>query len=245
MSVERPQFEHRQATEGPEVPAWFAVIAALFILLISLAGAVGMTRVILGILPVRFQTDEMLVSLIDTIGAQCLVVILTTLMLRRVRGGVFAWLSLDRPVGGAWVYLGYFSSMLAVVAVMTGILYFGIGHDLFTDLTPFLAMIHGPWWWLALAAIGFGAPLAEEVMFRGFLQTAFARTSLGFWWSAVGTTLFWTLLHYKYSLAGQMQVFLVGLMFSAFLFYSRSLRVPLFCHAAYNTLLVLVVRWFL
>ena len=56
------------------------------------------------------------------------------------------------------------------------------------------------------------------------------------------TTSLWTALHAGYSLAGIVEVFLIGLFFSWLLWRTGSLRVPIFCHALYNSLIVLVLR---
>jgi membrane protease YdiL (CAAX protease family) len=44
-----------------------------------------------------------------------------------------------------------------------------------------------------------------------------------------------------YSLAGVIEVFLIGIYFSWLLWRTGSLRVALFCHALYNSLIVLVL----
>jgi uncharacterized protein len=231
--------------QGLEISAWTAVVVALVILVVSLVVAVGAARAILGLAPLSSQVDAPLISLIEVIVGQILIVILIGGASARLRGGALKWLSLDQPAGGAYAYLACLSIMLMTVVVYTALLYFIVDHDLQSDLKPFLAILKGPWWWLALVAFGLGAPVSEEVMFRGFLQTALEKTWLGFWGSAIATSAFWTLLHYKYSFVGLTQVFVIGILFSAFLFRTGSLRVPLFCHATYNIGLVLVARWIL
>jgi len=44
-----------------------------------------------------------------------------------------------------------------------------------------------------------------------------------------------------YSIAGLVEVSLIGLLFSWLLWRTGSLRVPIFCHALYNTLIVVVL----
>ena len=74
------------------------------------------------------------------------------------------------------------------------------------------------------------------------LGSALARSRLGFAGGAVVTTSLWTALHAGYSIAGILEVFTIGLFFSWLLWRTGSLRVPLFCHALYNSLIVLVLR---
>jgi membrane protease YdiL (CAAX protease family) len=49
-------------------------------------------------------------------------------------------------------------------------------------------------------------------------------------------------LHAGYSAVGLVEVFSIGLIFSWLLWRTGSLWVPIFCHAVYNILVVLVLR---
>jgi Type II CAAX prenyl endopeptidase Rce1-like len=91
--------------------------------------------------------------------------------------------------------------------------------------------------------LALGAPLAEELLFRGFLLSALARTRAGFAGAALISTSLWTALHAGYSLIGIVEVFTIGLFFSWMLWRTGSLRVPIFCHALYNSLLVCMLRF--
>jgi hypothetical protein len=79
-------------------------------------------------------------------------------------------------------------------------------------------------------------------LFRGFLLSALARSQLGFAGGTIITTTWWTLLHWGYSAAGIVEVFLIGLFLSWLLWRTGSLRVPIFCHALYNSLIVVFLR---
>ena len=115
-------------------------------------------------------------------------------------------------------------------------------HDMYADLRPFVQLF-GEHWVLALLVVGIGAPLSEELLFRGFLLSSLARSRIGFWPGALITTGLWTALHAGYSTAGIAEVFLIGMFFSWLLWRTGSLRVPIFCHALYNSLIVLVL-WY-
>ena len=93
-------------------------------------------------------------------------------------------------------------------------------------------------WWLAVLVIGLGAPVMEELLFRGFLFPALAQTRIGLIGAAVSTSAGWAALHAGYSSLGLIEVFAVGLYFSWLLVRTGSLRVPMFCHAAYNLAVV-------
>jgi membrane protease YdiL (CAAX protease family) len=91
--------------------------------------------------------------------------------------------------------------------------------------------------------VGIGAPLSEELLFRGFLLSALAQTRLRFWGAAVVSTLAWAVLHAGYSAVGLAEVFAIGLLFSWLLWRTGSLRVPIVCHALYNCLILLALRF--
>ena len=77
-------------------------------------------------------------------------------------------------------------------------------------------------------------------MFRGFLFPAIAKTKVGNVGAAILTSLPWALIHI-YSPLGMLQVFVIGLLFSWILVRTGSLRVTIFCHALYNTVLGLLM----
>jgi hypothetical protein len=161
----------------------------------------------------------------------------------RLFGGRWREVLQLRPVERGFWTLGF--AVLAMGALLGGfnaLLYWLMGTDMMEDLRPYLDLIRSDVWLLAALAIGAGAPLMEELTFRGFLQSALAQR-LGFWPAALVTTAAWTGLHWGYSLAGLAEVFLIGLYFSWLLWRTGSLWPPLICHALYNTGLVLLLRF--
>ncbi len=172
---------------------------------------------------------------------QASVVALT--LIAATRGGITDVLSLNLVRGG-WRTFAAAIGTLAVMQVILGLVqYVVIRHDMLADLRLFYEMVRGPQWLITAAVIGIAAPLSEELLFRGFLQSALARTRIGFWWAALITTVLWTTLHAGYSAVGLFEVFLIGLFFSWLLWRTGSLWVPIFCHAVYNSLIVLVLRF--
>ena len=107
-------------------------------------------------------------------------------------------------------------------------------------MAPFFRI---PLWPLSLLIIAVLAPIAEELLFRGILLPALVRTQLGFWGAAVVSTLAWTLLHFTYSIAGMMLVFLLGMIFSWLYARTGSLRVPIFAHMANNAIAALMLQF--
>jgi uncharacterized protein len=232
------------ATPGQSWAPWQAVLAAFLIVATGALTAVGVLSVMRMTLPVEVMKDGILALLCGMLTAQAVMVILTVLMMRRRRGDPLQALSLNRPAGGVAVYAGYFAVMIAVIVAYNALLIVAWGHDPLTDLKAFSPMIKSPWWPLALLAIGLGAPLSEEVLFRGYLLPGLARSRIRFWGAAIVTSGLWTLLHAGYSAAGIAEVFMIGLLFSVMLQRTGSLRVPLVCHAVYNTTLALLVKFY-
>ena len=50
---------------------------------------------------------------------------------------------------------------------------------MYADLRPFVQLFATSDWLLALLVIGVGAPLSEELLFRGFLLSALAQLAAG------------------------------------------------------------------
>lgn len=150
-------------------------------------------------------------------------------------------LALRRPAPSGWAYLYALVLMMALQVALSVVQQQVLKQDVFVDLRPFLAIFQEHWT-LAFLVVGIGAPLAEELLFRGFLLPALSRSRLGFGGAAILSTALWTALHAGYSVAGIADVFLVGLFFSWLLWRTGSLWVPILCHALYNSLLVITLR---
>ncbi|HWB47248.1 MAG TPA: type II CAAX endopeptidase family protein [Hyphomicrobiaceae bacterium] len=174
---------------------------------------------------------------------QVTVIILVLLASARGGGTISSTLALRPPAGGARVYVIAPLLMLALQVVVGIVQYNLTDRDIYVDLRPFVGFAKGSQWPLALAIIGLGAPLSEELLIRGFLLSALARSRLGFAGAALVTTTIWAGLHAGYSTVGLAEVFLIGLFFSWLLWRTGSLRVTIFCHALYNSLVLLTLRF--
>jgi membrane protease YdiL (CAAX protease family) len=197
---------------------------------------------------------------------QVVAIVLTLLASRLFGGRVRDVLALRGPPSGWRAYGGAILLMASFQVLLAGIQYFLLRHDIFTDLWPVTGLVTGPHWLLAAAVLAVGAPVSEELLFRGFLLSALAqslekglsvlaaslfpglrpgalaRRRLGFWPAALVSTAAWTVLHYGYSPTGLVEVFAIGLLFSWLLWRTGSLRVLIFCHAVYNGAIVLGLR---
>ena len=213
---------------------WLGALAALVVLggAIAAAGVIGTSR------PAGLQSLELVI-----LGAWQGLVVFATLVLAALSGGARNVLALGRPRGAPGVYLAAVLLLFALNAAVSVVQYFTFPQHMYTDLQPFVGFVTGPDWLLALLVVGVGAPLSEELLFRGFLQSALARSRLGFLGASLISTALWTALHLTYTSFGIAQVFLIGLFFCWLLWRTGSLWVAIFCHALYNSLVVIVLRY--
>lgn len=94
---------------------------------------------------------------------------------------------------------------------------------------------------LALLSVGIGAPLAEELIFRGQIFTALARTQLGLSGTVLLTSAAWSLMHYSEPWLSIGLIFVMGLVFGLLLIRFGSLWVTMACHAIWNTVFSLTI----
>lgn len=177
-------------------------------------------------------------SLLAMLAAQMTMIVGALWAARAKSESLTEALALKPPAGGFATYAKALAALLAAVGLYTGVTYL-LDHDPSSDMAEMMSIIRGPWWPVALVVIGLGAPLSEELLFRGFLQTALVPTRLGYWGAAIVTTTIWTALHAGYSIFGLVEVYMVGLIFALYLRVTGSLRVTLVCHAIYNTIVAL------
>lgn len=218
------------------------IVALSFAGMVLLTGALGLGGPPAGV-PASREASAIAVGL-KSFGFWQILVVLLTLLAASLRGGrVRDVLALYAAPGG-WRTYAVALLMLVVLQILGSIVqYTTVSGDLYADLRPFVALVRGPEWLLGAAVIGIGAPLSEELLFRGFLLSALAGTRLGFWGAALIATGLWTLLHAGYSATGIIEVFAIGLFLSWLLWRTGSLRVAIFCHAVYNCLVVLALRF--
>jgi hypothetical protein len=180
--------------------------------------------------------------------------ILVFLALSQVGVAAFAWwaagqfggerravLQLDRGRPAIGDVLIALAGLALVLGTYNALVYF-IRPDLFmSDVAPFRPMLETPLWPVTALAVGIGAPLSEELLFRGFLLSALARWRGGFWPAALIANAVWTSFHVGYSIAGVFEVFVGGLYLSWLLWRTGNLWLPIIAHAATNTFFLAVL----
>jgi len=99
-----------------------------------------------------------------------------------------------------------------------------------------------PWLFLLVfPSIAIGAPLAEEMIFRGQLFSALSRTWLGVSGTTVVTSAAWALLHASEPWLSIGLIFIMGLAFGWMLYRFGSIWVPIICHGVWNGTYALII----
>lgn len=225
---------------------WRPLSACLMTVVILLLGAAAgfATFLILGavVAPHDIDTEsadqfpEWLVLLAQLV-MQIAAIVLVWWAAKLFNSNRYATLSLWPAPGGGATYAKSFLLLTAISGAFTIVAWIFARDDVLTDLGQLWPLMRGENWWLMFLVVVIGAPLSEELLFRGFLQSALAKSSLGFWGAALLTNTAWAALHAGYTLTGLLDVFIAGLVFSWLLWRTGSLRVPIVCHAIYNGLI--------
>lgn len=138
-----------------------------------------------------------------------------------------------------------FFATLAFLAASYAVSVILFRETFISDLQAFVPLLTSEQWPLAMLAVVIGAPLSEELLFRGLLLGGLVRRGVSFSLAAFATTAMWTSLHLGYSYVGLMEVFLAGLMLSWTLYVTGSVIVPIVVHAVYNAVALFVMRAFM
>ncbi len=224
----------QRLTEGPSAyapnsgwPAWSVLPAA--------AGIIALAMTAGGLVGWKFGLAW------GALAGQALTVVLTLLA-----GGLSAErradvLALKRPAQGWAVVPWALLPLFIITGLWTAALLFLKPTTIYEDLRPFQELMHGSAMWVMLPVIAIGAPLSEELLFRGFVFSGLAKTRLGFWGTALLTTILWTALHAGYSAYGLIEVLGIGLYFSWLLIRTGSVWVTILCHALYNSVIAIAL----
>lgn len=226
--------------QSPWLP-WLALAAAVLIVVAAiLVSAMVAQTLVLHLGPSAGAVIVMLATLLTWQA----VTIFGTLVAGHVKEGTVAeTLALIPPARGFADYAASLVLVLTALALFNLVLWGVFGHDITTDLKAFAEPVRSQYWVLALVTVGIGAPVAEELLFRGFLLSSLAQTRLGFSGAALVSNSIWTLLHAGYTPVGILEVFAIGALFSWIVWRTGSIRVTIFCHAVYNCALVLALRF--
>ncbi len=144
---------------------------------------------------------------------------------------------------GVLLALIFTGDTVNIQSFMGAIMAIGIAVANSILMVTFAEMARSRSWWVLLLAAGLGAPLAEEMLFRGFLYSGLRASPLGFAGTALVTALFWTSLHATYSPYGLVLLLMIGLYFAWLRERSGSVWLSIAAHAVYNGLIVLALAF--
>lgn len=234
---------------SPALGPWQAVVAVIGVFVGGKLAAFLATQAIYGDIRTVMPTPRagglianeaaLVAMMIWLLTAQAAMVALALAVAGLCAQGARPLLRLHAPEGGAWAYV-WATLVLAIAVVVVNLVVLIVRPaDLLEDLQLYIRLVRSSAAIPTALAVGIGAPLSEELMFRGLLLPALACSRLGFARAAIVATGLWTALHWGYSIIGLFEVAIFGLLLSWLLWRTGSLRVPLFCHALYNGLLLL------
>jgi membrane protease YdiL (CAAX protease family) len=184
--------------------------------------------------------DVLRLSIAGLLGFQIGLIVLTLLASGMLKSNRLATLALRPPRDGWRVLPLALIPLFVVTGVWTGLLAWLQPETVAGDLRPFQQLLTAGGI-VMLFVIGVGAPLSEELLFRGFLFSGLAKSRLGLVGTSILTTLLWTIMHWGYSVFGLIEVLAIGLYFSWLLIRTGSLWTTIFCHAVYNSVVGLAL----
>jgi uncharacterized protein len=97
-------------------------------------------------------------------------------------------------------------------------------------------------YWAAFLSVAIGAPIGEELIFRGYMFSWLAKTGLGLAGATLITSALWALIHKgtgPWYLVGVL--FVMGIVLSCLLIRFGSLWVTLVCHGVWNAITALTI----
>jgi uncharacterized protein len=145
------------------------------------------------------------------------------------------------PEKGLAMIAGHALALVSLAALYGFVVYLFDSDAIANDVRPFAAMVQSNSWpLLALAAV-VGAPITEELAFRGFAYGVIAASPAGPRAAAVVTAGMWAALHASYSIYGLVAIFAIGLYLAWLRQSTGSLLPSVICHGLYNGLIVAVL----
>jgi membrane protease YdiL (CAAX protease family) len=219
------------------VPAALAATVAILLVATLIGGTVERGLAALGMVERSDHASVVLLTRLAGAQVAILALVLAAAMFSGRPAAVLALETAPRPAA----VLSALGAMVLLLAPYNLAVYALSSDSMVQDLEPFADLMGSNRAWQAAIVIGIGAPLSEELLFRGFLQSALAQSRIGYFGASLVTTMGWTALHAGYSPAGLIEVFLIGLLLSWLLWRTGSLWVPILCHAVHNTALLAIL----
>ncbi len=224
---------------------WTALAIAIGLLILGLALQVGFGVLVRFMLygPQSVGVEQAMAGMLMGVLPAALCTAAVAYWAAGLRGGHPAEvLNLRLPhlgaMGWAVVIVGFYLTVIVLFAIALGILSafgvkpnaHGVVENTMSGLTddPRLYL-------LVVPSIALGAPIWEEVLFRGQIFTALTKTRLGYTGTILATSAAWASMHYSGNWITVLLIFIMGLALGYLLVRFGSLWVPMACHALWNS----------
>ena len=139
--------------------------------------------------------------------------------------------------GHAAVVLAVVIGMAVFAAAMTA----AFPHK--GSVHPIQEFLKSDYWWVAIAPIAVGAPLFEEILFRGFLFTAVAQSKLGGAGAILISSVLWAVFHAGYVWQEMVIITAFGFVLGWLVWQLGSVWPGILCHAVWNFGVLAGARW--
>ena len=145
--------------------------------------------------------------------------------------------------------LNFFDRKALIYAVILWILYFAFASlygyvfeiEMPSDFFEYSKAV--PVWVISIVFI-VGAPIAEELLFRGYLYSQLINTKLGMYGTITFTSLLWTGLHAQYDFDILISIFFLGLVLGYVRYRHDSVYLAIVIHAIHNIQATIYILFF-
>jgi membrane protease YdiL (CAAX protease family) len=149
----------------------------------------------------------------------------------------------SRPVLPVKHLFGYIFGALLLSTLCGYIIAHFFPDQLAQDDDIFTYLLSSPMANLLIFTAVFLGPFSEEVMFRGYLLPAFAKTRLGISGATLLTSATWSLTHYQYTWPGIFSVFVTGIVLSILRIKVGSVWPCILLHGLINLIIMISLMW--
>jgi membrane protease YdiL (CAAX protease family) len=179
-----------------------------------------------------FASHALAVSLVSIASVPAELAVIW-IAIRRVRWSFADYLALVWP-SRRNLFLGL--ACIAVLLPLVDLSSYLLGQPIVPDFVRnlYLTARDSSTLWLLAIALVVGAPLAEELVFRGFMFRGLAASRVGVWGAILIPSAIWAVMHIQYSAFYLVHIFIIGLLLGWLRWRSGSTTLTLILHAIIN-----------
>lgn len=232
------------------------VLTGLYLLLQSVLAVVA-AQLMFG--DISSERNIVKASLVIILPAALITAAVAVAMARRSGGTLHEAMNLHPPqlTAMGWAVLVFCFLVVMFAAILVIMQVFGINPAEYTPgpdgespetgsagkvKEAMFDIANEPWlFWLVLPSVALGAPIIEEVIFRGHLFNVLSQTRLGISGTSVVTAGLWSLLHLSEPWLSVGIIFVMGLIFGWMMYRFGSMWVTLACHGAWNAMFAFIL----